>query len=54
MKTQLALEGMHMNEVTQAVYIVMPQDCNGYAKPRLFGGQQEVWFCSQLEVKANN
>ena len=33
-----------MNKVTQAVHIVMPQDCNGYAKPRLFGGQLMAWI----------
>ena len=33
-----------MNKVTKAVHIVMPQDCNGYAKPRLFGGQLMAWI----------
>ncbi len=33
-----------MNQVTTAVHIVMPQDCNGYAKPRLFGGQMMAWI----------
>ena len=33
-----------MNKVTKAVHIVMPQDCNGYAKPRLFGGQLVSWI----------
>ena len=33
-----------MNEVTKAVHIVMPQDCNGYSKPRLFGGQLMAWI----------
>lgn len=33
-----------MNQVTTAVHIVMPQDCNGYAKPRLFGGQLMAWI----------
>ena len=33
-----------MNEVTCAVHIVMPQDCNGYEKPRLFGGQLMAWI----------
>ena len=28
-----------MPEKTTAVQIVLPQHCNGYAKPRLFGGQ---------------
>ena len=31
-------------EVTTAVQIVMPQHCNGYAKPRLFGGQMMAWI----------
>ena len=30
-------------EKTTAVQIVMPQHCNGYAKPRLFGGQIMAW-----------
>ena len=29
---------------TTAVQIVMPQHCNGYAKPRLFGGQIMAWI----------
>ena len=33
-----------MSEVTQAVHIVMPEDCNGYARPRLFGGQLMAWI----------
>ena len=33
-----------MSKVTQAVHIVMPEDCNGYAKPRLFGGQLMAWI----------
>ena len=33
-----------MQEVTTAVQIVMPQHCNGYAKPRLFGGQIMAWI----------
>ena len=33
-----------MNKVSKAVHIVMPQDCNGYAKPRLFGGQLMAWI----------
>lgn len=33
-----------MHEVTTAVHIVMPQDCNGYTKPRLFGGQLMAWI----------
>ena len=31
-------------EKTTAVQIVMPQHCNGYAKPRLFGGQIMAWI----------
>lgn len=33
-----------MNPVTSAVHIVMPEDCNGYAKPRLFGGKLMAWI----------
>ena len=33
-----------MREITTAVQIVMPQHCNGYAKPRLFGGQIMAWI----------
>ena len=33
-----------MREVTTTVQIVMPQHCNGYAKPRLFGGQMMAWI----------
>jgi acyl-CoA hydrolase len=33
-----------MQEKTTAVQIVMPQHCNGYAKPRLFGGQIMAWI----------
>ena len=33
-----------MREKTTAVQIVMPQHCNGYAKPRLFGGQIMAWI----------
>ena len=29
---------------TTTVQIVMPQHCNGYAKPRLFGGQIMAWI----------
>ena len=32
-----------MNKTT-TVQIVMPQHCNGYAKPRLFGGQIMAWI----------
>ena len=31
-------------EKTTAIQIVMPQHCNGYAKPRLFGGQIMAWI----------
>lgn len=30
--------------VTTSVQIVMPQHCNGYSKPRLFGGQIMAWI----------
>jgi len=33
-----------MTEKTTTVQIVMPQHCNGYAKPRLFGGQIMAWI----------
>ena len=33
-----------MREKTTAVQIVMPQHCNGYKIPRLFGGQMMVWI----------
>ena len=33
-----------MAEKTTAVQIVMPQHCNGYSKPRLFGGQMMAWI----------
>ena len=33
-----------MPEKTTTVQIVMPQHCNGYAKPRLFGGQIMAWI----------
>ena len=33
-----------MREITTAVQIVMPQHCNGYEKPRLFGGQLMAWI----------
>ena len=35
---------MKQTEKTTAVQIVMPQHCNGYAKPRLFGGQIMAWI----------
>ncbi len=33
-----------MTEITSGVQIVLPQHCNGYAKPRLFGGQIMAWI----------
>ncbi len=33
-----------MHEVTTGVQIVLPQHCNGYEKPRLFGGQIMAWI----------
>ena len=33
-----------MAEVTSSVQIVMPQHCNGYVRPRLFGGQLMAWI----------
>lgn len=33
-----------MTETTTSVQIVMPQHCNGYSKPRLFGGQIMAWI----------
>ncbi len=33
-----------MPDKTTTVQIVMPQHCNGYAKPRLFGGQIMAWI----------
>ena len=33
-----------MHEITTGVQIVMPQHCNGYKKPRLFGGQIMAWI----------
>ena len=33
-----------MAEVTTSVQIVLPQHCNGYSKPRLFGGQMMAWI----------
>ena len=33
-----------MSEITSAVQIVLPQHCNGYSKPRLFGGQLMSWI----------
>ena len=33
-----------MPDVTTSVQIVLPQHCNGYSKPRLFGGQIMAWI----------
>ena len=33
-----------MQPVTTSVQIVLPQHCNGYAVPRLFGGQMMAWI----------
>ena len=33
-----------MPEITTSVQIVLPQHCNGYKKPRLFGGQSMAWI----------
>ncbi len=33
-----------MREKTTGVQIVMPQHCNGYKNPRLFGGQIMAWI----------
>ena len=33
-----------MTEITTGVQIVLPQHCNGYTKPRLFGGQMMAWI----------
>ena len=33
-----------MREITTSVQIVLPQHCNGYARPRLFGGQIMAWI----------
>ena len=33
-----------MRNVTSSVQIVLPQHCNGYKKPRLFGGQMMAWI----------
>lgn len=33
-----------MTEKTTSVQIVLPQHCNGYQKPRLFGGQIMAWI----------
>ena len=33
-----------MTDVTCGVQIVMPQHCNGYQTPRLFGGQLMAWI----------
>ncbi len=33
-----------MSRTTTSVQIVLPQHCNGYEKPRLFGGQIMAWI----------
>ena len=33
-----------MRDITTSVQIVLPQHCNGYKKPRLFGGQRMAWI----------
>ena len=33
-----------MAEKTTSVQLVLPQHCNGYKKPRLFGGQIMAWI----------
>ena len=33
-----------MRSITSGVQIVLPQHCNGYKKPRLFGGQIMAWI----------
>ena len=33
-----------MRDITTGVQIVMPQHCNGYRRPRLFGGQIMAWI----------
>ena len=33
-----------MSDITTSVQIVLPQHCNGYKKPRLFGGQIMAWI----------
>ena len=33
-----------MHDISTTVQIVMPQHCNGYLKPRLFGGQLMAWI----------
>ena len=33
-----------MTEITTSVQIILPQHCNGYRKPRLFGGQIMAWI----------
>ena len=33
-----------MSNITSTVQIVLPQHCNGYKRPRLFGGQMMSWI----------
>ena len=35
---------MTMAEKTTTVQIILPQHCNGYSRPRLFGGQIMAWI----------
>ncbi len=41
-----------MREITTSVQIVLPQHCNGYARPRLFGGQIMAWIDIIAAVEA--
>ena len=34
----------NQQSVTTSVQIVLPQHCNGYEHPRLFGGQIMAWI----------
>ena len=33
-----------MSDITTGVQIILPQHCNGYQRPRLFGGQLMAWI----------
>ena len=41
-----------MTKKTESVQIVLAQHCNGYAKPRLFGGQLMAWIDVIAAVEA--
>ncbi len=41
-----------MRDTTTSVQIVLPQHCNGYATPRLFGGQLMSWIDIIAAVEA--